>query len=258
MFKRFDIFAQILCCLQGGTNGGTKTHPLELAETVLQADPRPRFGETLQLPVIYASNNEVRGQAEEILGKQFSFVAVENLRPTLEEENLAPARDAIHELFLHHVMSHAPGYSKLLGWSPVPIIPTPAAVGEMVQRAAERWNMQILAVDIGGATTDVFSVFNAGIESTPVFNRTVSANLGMSYSVANVLLEAGEERIRRWLPFSLPAGELRDRLRNKMIRPTSIPQQRARFSARTSSLSSSIAPCIRTSQTPCSRFTGSI
>lgn len=208
--------------IAGGTEGGTIEHPLDLAELVLQADPRPRFGETLRLPVIFAANSEAREQAEEILGKSFEFVVEENLRPSLEQENLAPARDAIHELFLHHVMSHAPGYSNLLTWSPVPIIPTPAAVGDMVQSAAEKWDIQIVAVDIGGATTDVFSVFQAA-DATPVFNRTVSANLGMSYSVANVLLEAGEDAIRRWLPFEISTEDLRDRLRNKMIRPTSIP-----------------------------------
>lgn len=211
--------------LAGGTEGGTLDHPLELAETVLQADPRPRFGDTLRLPVIYAANSAAAPQARKLLETRFAFEQVENIRPTLEQENLAPARDAIHELFLHHVMSHAPGYKKLLTWSPVPIIPTPAAVGEMVQKAAANFNMQILAVDIGGATTDVFSVFLGGDdEKTPIFNRTVSANLGMSYSVANVLIEAGVDAIERWLPFPLSANELRDRLRNKMIRPTSIPQ----------------------------------
>jgi len=210
--------------IAGGTDGGTIDHPLELAETVLQADPRPRFGDTLKLPVIYAANSAAAGQAKQVLEKRFSFVAVDNIRPTLERENLAPARDAIHELFLHHVMSHAPGYRKLLGWSPVPILPTPAAFGEMVQSAARRFNKQILAVDIGGATTDVFSVFFEGEDHKQVFNRTVSANLGMSYSVANVLLEAGIEAIEQWMPVKIPMSELRDRLRNKMIRPTSIPQ----------------------------------
>lgn len=209
--------------IAGGTEGGTVDHPLELAETILQADPRPRFGETLHLPVIYAANSQAADSAREILEKHFEFVVVDNLRPSLETENLAPARDAIHEIFLHHVMSHAPGYKLLLSWSPVPILPTPAAVGNMVLKASEKKNLQILAVDIGGATTDVFSVFFSGEEKTPVFNRTVSANLGMSYSVANVLLEAGEENILRWLPFALSPEELRDRLRNKMIRPTSIP-----------------------------------
>lgn len=209
--------------IAGGTNGGTINHPLELAETILQADPRPRFGETLNLPVIYAANEDASKEAKVILEHKFEFTAVPNLRPTLETENLKPARDAIHELFLNHVMSHAPGYSKLLTWSPVPIIPTPAAVGDIVLGAAKRWDIQILAVDIGGATTDVFSVFRQDADSEPVFNRTVSANLGMSYSVANVLLEAGEDNIIRWLPFDISTDELRDRLRNKMIRPTSIP-----------------------------------
>jgi uncharacterized protein (TIGR01319 family) len=214
--------------IAGGTDGGTATHPLELAETILQADPPPRFGDTLRLPVIYAANSAVQEQARKLLEEKFEFTAVENLRPSLDVENLKPARDAIHEIFLHHVMSHAPGYRKLLSWSPVPIIPTPAAFGEMVQQAARSANVQVLAVDIGGATTDVFSVFaSPETEMGPgaeVFNRTVSANLGMSYSIANVLIEAGVEGIRRWLPFTVPDTELRDRLRNKMIRPTSIPQ----------------------------------
>lgn len=207
--------------LAGGTDGGTTSHPLELAEMILQADPRPRFGETLKLPVLYAANQMAKDQVAELLQKQFSFTAVPNLRPTLERENLPPARDAIHELFLNHVMSHAPGYRKLLGWSPVPILPTPGAFGDMVLAAAKRRGQQILAVDIGGATTDVFSVQR--IEQEVQFHRTVSANLGMSYSVANVLLESGEANIERWLPFPLSWEELRDRLRNKMIRPTSIP-----------------------------------
>jgi uncharacterized protein (TIGR01319 family) len=210
--------------IAGGTDGGTVDHPLELAETVLQADPRPRFGETIKLPVIYAANCNARDEAQRILENRFSFVAVDNLRPSLEHENLSPARDAIHEIFLNHVMSHAPGYKKLLSWSPIPIMPTPAAFGQMVLEAAKRWNMQVLAVDIGGATTDVFSVFSPSGYGEPVYNRTVSANLGMSYSVANVLAEAGDLMIERWLPFSLKPGELIDRLRNKMIRPTTIPQ----------------------------------
>lgn len=208
--------------IAGGTEGGNTEHPLELAETVLQADPRPRFGETLKLPVIFAANSKAAAQAEEILSKRFAFSAVPNIRPSLDRENLEGARDAIHEVFLNHVMSHAPGYSKLLNWSPVPIIPTPAAVGDMVQLASRRLNKQILAVDIGGATTDVFSVF-AGADGEKIFNRTVSANLGMSYSVANVLLEAGPERIAAWLPFPIKKADLYNQLQNKMIRPTSIP-----------------------------------
>jgi uncharacterized protein (TIGR01319 family) len=207
----------------GGIDGGSTAHVVEMAEILVAAAPRPRFGDTLRLPVIYAGNANAANDVTEILSGIANVVVVENVRPTLDSENLGPAREAIHEFFLSHVMSHSPGYGKLLSWSPVPVMPTPAAVGDMVQSYAERTNQNVLCVDIGGATTDVFSVFRdrAG---TQVFNRTVSANLGMSYSVANVLVEAGAAHIQRWLPFDLSEAELRDRLRNKMIRPTSIPQ----------------------------------
>ena len=46
----------------------------------------------------------------------------------------------------------------------------------------------------------------------------------MSYSICNVLKEAGVENIARWLPFEIDPAEVRNRLRNKMIRPTTIPQ----------------------------------
>lgn len=207
----------------GGVDGGATSHVVEVAETLVAASPRPRFGDTLKLPVIYAGNADAAEGVSSILSKRAHVVVVPNVRPSLERENLGPAREAIHEFFLSHVMSHSPGYGKLMSWTPVPIMPTPAAVGDIVQMYAKQTGQNVLCVDIGGATTDVFSVFQdrAG---EPIFNRTVSANLGMSYSVANVLVEAGVSNIARWLPFELAETDLRDRLRNKMIRPTSIPQ----------------------------------
>lgn len=212
--------------LAGGVNGGSKLHAIELAELIRAANPRPRFGDTLKLPVIYAGNCEAIKEVTEILSQLCEVKIVDNIRPTLERENLAPAREAIHEFFLSHVMSHSPGYGKLLSWSPIPIMPTPAAVGNMVKTLSDQEKIQVLCVDIGGATTDVFSVFRMEDKSS-IFNRTVSANYGMSYSIANVLIESGVENILRWLPYQVEASEVKDRLRNKMIRPTSIPQTKA-------------------------------
>jgi len=56
-----------------------------------------------------------------------------------------------------------------------------------------------------------------------IFNRTVSANLGLSYSISNVLASAGLENIMRWVPFDIDESELRNMIKNKMIRPTTIP-----------------------------------
>jgi len=203
--------------LSGGTDGGTITHLVELAELLIAADPRPRFG-TMNLPVIFAGNKDARDEIRHLLGERFDLRIVDNLRPDLERENLGPAREAIHELFLEHVMQQAPGYSKLMTWTSADIMSTPNAVGKIMVTIAEQRGINILGVDIGGATTDVFSVFDGN------YTRTVSANLGMSYSICNVMLEAGIQNIRRWLPFDIEEYEVRNRLRNKMIRPTTIPQ----------------------------------
>jgi hypothetical protein len=101
----------------------------------------------------------------------------------------------------------------------VPIMPTPAAVGNIMQAIAKDEKIEVVGVDIGGATTDVFSVFTEDY----IFNRTVSANLGMSYSISNVLASSGLANIMRWVPFDLDEGELRNMIKNKMIRPTTIP-----------------------------------
>lgn len=206
--------------LSGGTDGGTVSHVVELAEFIAAADPKPRLGHTFRLPVIFAGNKNARPEIEKALGEKTDLAITENIRPTLEEENLFPARMKIQDLFMEHVMAQAPGYGRLKSWTAVPIMPTPAAVGNIIRTVSEQEGISVLGVDIGGATTDVFSVFDT------VFNRTVSANLGMSYSVSNVLAEAGLANVLRWVPFDMDDEDLRNRIKNKMIRPTTIPQTR--------------------------------
>lgn len=215
--ERIRTLRPDMILLSGGVDGGTVSHVVELAELIAAADPKPRFGIGYNLPVIYAGNRDARELVLNTLKDKTSLVIVENIRPVLERENLGPARHKIHDLFMEHVMAHAPGYRKLMAWTDVPIMPTPGAVGLLIENIGKTQNIAVLGVDIGGATTDVFSVFQG------VFNRTVSANLGMSYSVSNVLVEAGEENIIRWLPIEISPNEVRNRIRNKMIRPTTIP-----------------------------------
>jgi uncharacterized protein (TIGR01319 family) len=209
--------------LSGGIDGGTTTHVVELAELISAADPKPRLGSGYNLPVIYAGNTDARGAVKDTLANKTALDIVDNLRPVLERENLLPAREKIHDLFMEHVMAQAPGYSKLMTWTDAPIMPTPGAVGLIMKTISDIENIEVVGVDIGGATTDIFSVFRPdGKEG--VFNRTVSANLGMSYSVSNVFAEATLPNVMRWVPFDMDERDLRNRVKNKMIRPTTIPQ----------------------------------
>ncbi|NLI74808.1 MAG: methylaspartate mutase [Candidatus Riflebacteria bacterium] len=203
--------------LSGGVDGGTTSHVIELAEIIAAASPKARLGIGYELPVLYAGNKEATELVRERLANKVALDTCDNLRPTLEKENLMPARHKIQHLFLEHVMSHAPGYPNLMKMTDVDIMPTPGAVGDIMQLISRRKGLTVVGVDIGGATTDVFSVFQG------IYNKSVSANYGMSYSISNVFAEAGMENIMRWVPFAMDERDLRNRVKNKMIRPTTIP-----------------------------------
>ena len=216
--QRIRTLRPDMILIAGGTDGGTITHVTEMAELVAAAEPRSRLGIGYELPIVYAGNKDARPAISKTLGEKFSLKIVDNIRPVLELENPEPARDAIHELFMEHVMSHAPGYDRLMKWTEVPIMPTPAGEGRMFRTLSELRKVNVIGVGLGGATTNVYSIYDGR------FVRTVSANLGMSYSICNVLKEATIDNIMRWVPFDVEPALVRNRLRNKMIRPTTIPQ----------------------------------
>ncbi|MEE8354906.1 MAG: glutamate mutase L, partial [Candidatus Bathyarchaeia archaeon] len=216
--RRIRSLRPDMILVAGGTDGGDTTHVIQLIELIKAADPKPRLGVSYKLPLVYAGNKDVRPQAQRLLGENFALEIVDNLRPVLEVENTEPARRAVHELFMEHVMSHAPGYPRLMKWTDVDIMPTPAGEGMAIQLIADTFKKNTIGVGLGGATTNVYSVVDSR------FVRSVSANLGMSYSVSNVMKEAGLGNIMRWLPFERDEEDIGRRLSNKMIRPTTIPQ----------------------------------
>lgn len=222
LFQRMERLRTLrpdMILLSGGVEGAEPgSFLIEMCDFIRSAQPKPKFGYQYTLPIIYAGTSKAVDLVEDLLGEQFALKVVDNLRPSFHEENLAPTREAIHELFIEHVMSHAPGYARLKEITTVSLMPTPTAVGEILMRYASHRRKNILCVDIGGATTDVFSVVNG------FYVRTVSANYGMSYSIGNVATTAGVENLMRWLPNqNLTAAVMMNRIGNKLIYPTTIP-----------------------------------
>ncbi len=203
--------------LAGGTDGGARAQVVALAEQLAAAELRPRWGDG-PLPVVYAGNAEAAAAVVEALAGRAEVAVAPNLRPALEAERLDPVRAVLHEVFLRHVMARAPGYPGLQRLCTAPVLPTPAGFGEALALLADRREGDAVAVDLGGATCDVFSVRDRRVY------RSVSANVGLSFSLGAVCDRAGWEQVARWLPMSVGADDLRDRVRNKMIRPTTIPQ----------------------------------
>ena len=79
---------------------------------IASANPKPRLGSNFKLPIIFAGNDKARKDIIDRLDEITDLKIVDNIRPTLDEENLQPSRDKIHDLFMEHVMAQAPGYDK--------------------------------------------------------------------------------------------------------------------------------------------------
>ena len=168
----------VLFC--GGTDDGALFSIYRLTEILKIADIYQKFSDKLKLPLVYAGNKVAIDYVKTVLSEKFDLYIVNNLRPTISKENLSPTKDIIHELFMNNVMEQAPGYIHVKKLVDSSIIPTPAAVLKTVQLLGSQHDC-LIVFDIGGATTDVFTNISGH------YNRSVSANYGMSYSIGNVI-----------------------------------------------------------------------
>lgn len=206
----------ILLC--GGIDGGAIASVLRLAEILRIAKPLPKFSTEARIPTIYAGNKDAAEMISRMISKDFDLYVLPNLRPTLSTENLKPVQDKIQELFMGNVMERAPGYSKLKALVHSQILPTPAGVLQSILKIGEKRDVNLIAFDIGGATTDIFTRINGH------YQRTVSGNLGMSYSALNVIRETGVDNILASLPPDISEEELRNYVGNKTLYPTFTPR----------------------------------
>ena len=123
--------------------------------------------------------------------------------PKFNELNIGPAQELIREVFLDRIIK-AKGLSKISHLISGIMMPTPAAVlaaMELLSKGTENqsgWG-ELVAVDVGGATTDIYSMTEGLPERTntvmkglpePYAKRTVEGDIGMRYS-ANGIVEAG-------------------------------------------------------------------
>ncbi len=201
----------------GGTDGGNISSIVRMGELLSHAHPKPKFGEKTKIPLVYAGNQDAQPFIQSLFQEQFELHIVSNIRPTLQDENLPPAQEMIHQLFMDNVMEQAPGYSSLKSLVADPIIPTPSGVIKSLQLISKDLGRNVISVDIGGATTDVFS------NILGKYYRTVSANYGMSYSISNVMKDATFNRIKTWLPDDMDENYVRNYIANKMLYPLHNP-----------------------------------
>ena len=187
-----------LVLLCGGTDGGNREVIVANARRLVAID-RP-------FTTIVAGNKSATDEIRAIFEEAHKDVVItENVMPQFNKLNIEPARDAIRQLFIARIIE-AKGLNRLQAMTPHKIIPTPLAVlqaCELLSRgtATQQGYGDLLAIDIGGATTDVYSmaagtptVDNTMLKGLPEpwAKRTVEGDLGMRYSLTHVFEQLPE------------------------------------------------------------------
>jgi len=207
-----------LILIVGGVDGGASGPVLQAAEAAaLACSTMP---EGIRPTIVYAGNSELRTQVAEIVGADAELRAVDNVRPDVKVENPGPLQTEIEEQYCQHKMERLPGFGILADWSPVPVLPSAKALAHSMQYLAELDGINIMGVDVGGATTTVGSVVDGQ------FDLTIRSDLGLSYNVARLLDLVSIESISRWLPFEVDPVEIENTLHNKALRHRTVPQTR--------------------------------
>lgn len=185
--------------LAGGTDGGDKKCILHNAQMLSKCK--------LNFPIIIAGNKEVSSKCKSILEKKEVYV-VENVMPKFGELNIKPAQNKIREIFLDKII-YAKGFTKVKTLINEIIMPTPSAMMKSMELLANGYDDEVgigelVAIDLGGATTDIYSIADGypkesnviykGIEE-PYVKRTVEGDIGMRYSVLGIVDEVGAEEI---------------------------------------------------------------
>ena len=189
-----DIFL-----LVGGTDGGNKECILHNAK-MLASIPN-------DFPIVIAGNRSAARECQRILAGRQVYVC-ENVMPRFGVLNAEPAQKQIREIFLNRIIQ-AKGMTKAAALISGIMMPTPSAVMKAMQLLAEGWGDEpgigdLIGVDVGGATTDVYSIADGMPEHMntvykglpePYVKRTVEGDIGMRYSIAGIVEAAGVKRI---------------------------------------------------------------
>lgn len=189
-----DIFL-----LVGGTDGGNSECILHNARMLANAD--------FSFPVVIAGNRSVARECERILSGHEVHVC-ENVMPRFGVLNIDPTRKKIREIFLNRIIQ-AKGLSRAASLISGILMPTPSAVMKAIHLLAQGCEGEIgigdlIAVDVGGATTDIYSMSD-GMPTSPntVFKglpepyakRTVEGDIGMRYSIHGIVEAVGIRRV---------------------------------------------------------------
>lgn len=198
--KKIEKIKPNIILIAGGVDYGERETALTNAKQISNLN--------LDTPVIYAGNIENIEEIKEIFkGKKSELYIVENVYPKIDELNIEPTRAVIQRVFERHII-HAPGMQRVREMVTGAIMPTPGAVMQASALLYEEIG-DLMAIDVGGATTDVHSITEGSeeisrilINPEPLAKRTVEGDLGVYVNMRNIVNMVGRDELIKKLKIS--------------------------------------------------------
>lgn len=193
--KEIDAIAPDIFLLTGGTDGGNSACIVHNAGML--AASRGSF------PILLAGNRSCAAECERLLAGREVY-RCDNVMPRFGEIAVSGVQERIRELFLKRIIQ-AKGLTRVEVLLDGILMPTPSAVLKATELLSSDIG-ELLAVDLGGATTDVFSMARGTPENDstilkglpePYAKRTVEGDLGMRHCAEGVLEAVGIAEISR-------------------------------------------------------------
>ena len=226
-----------LVLLVGGTDGGDEAFVVGAARSLASGG--------VGCPVVFAGNTSACAQVAAVLdGAGIIWKPAPNVLPEIGRVEVDHVQSVIREAFIEHVIK-GKRLSAADRFRDIVTLPTPDAVLEAVKLIARGHAKlggraspgrpadagEILVVDVGGATTDVYSSLSARnaaasrsgslVPAVPVA-RTVEADLGLRWTAEGVVVAARE----RQLLSAAEANRLASAARQRASDPGFVPKTR--------------------------------
>ena len=204
--------------MAGGVEGGNVI-PLErlahmLGFTVLRPEQQTDHE---YAHVLFAGNSAALDVVHEALSTIVPITPAPNIRPTLEQEQLLPARNELIRLYSEKVLPKLAGYNRLRSISNTPIRTTSECFMPITRFLSVHTQRHVLCIDIGALNTACYAAYNDRLATALLTNN------GTAYGCSGVLDRAGNEHVLRWLPFDLSNQALHEQILNRLLRPQIVP-----------------------------------
>ncbi len=201
--KEIEEIQPDIILISGGTDGGNKQVVSKNAKILSDLQWDCLF--------VYSGNKSLSDDVQELYeSKGKRIVICENVMPKFGQLNIEPTKSAIRDLFIKNIIT-AKGLDEAQKFIDNEIVPTPLAVFDIALLLSKGYEDEsgigeLMLYDIGGATTDVYSMADGSPKDDNVYyhglyepfdKRSVEGDIGMRYSAKSLLDEATTSKIAR-------------------------------------------------------------